>query len=137
MAFVHSKNTVVKLNAVDLSTFTDSTDFNDGVDTEDITTYGPTRTRKSYGASLGDGTISLKGTYDDGVSGPAKTIQPLMDAGAPVTFLFQPKGAGTGKPQQSVSVIITAFNVSSPVAGYCKWTAELQMTGDITRTDQA
>jgi hypothetical protein len=136
MAFIHGKNTVVKLNAVDLSTYTESTDFNDGVTVEKITTYGPTRTRESYGASLGDGKITLKGTYDDGASGPAKTIQPLMDAGTAVTFLFQPKGTGAGKPQQSVSVIVTAFNVSSPVAGYSKWTAELQMSGDITRTDQ-
>lgn len=136
MAFTHGKNTVVKLNATDLSAFTESTDWNDGVAVEKVTTYGATRTRESYGASLGDGKITLKGTFDDGASGPRKVIQPLMDAGAPVTFLFQPKGTGAGKPQESVSVIVMAFNQSSPVSGYIKWTCELQMSGDVTRTDQ-
>lgn len=136
MAFIHGKNTVVKLNAVDLSAFTESTDWNEGVTAEKVTTYGSNRTRESYGASLGDGKITLKGTCDDGGTGPTKTIQPLMDAGNAVTFLFQQRGTGAGKPQQSVSVIITAFNVSQPVNGFSKWTAELQMSGDVTRTDQ-
>lgn len=137
MAFIHGKNTVVKWGAVDLSTFTESTDVNDGTEAEEVTTYGPTRTRKSYGGSLGDGTITCTGTSDDGAAGPAKTLQPLMDAGSPVTFTFQPKGTGVGRPQLVVDVIITAFNVTSPVGGYSKWTCEMQMSGAVNRADQA
>lgn len=136
MAFIHGKNTVVKWGATDLSVYTESTDWTDGVSAEKVTTYGPTRTRESYGASLGDGKITCKGTCDDGVTGPCKVIPPLMDAGAPVVFTFWPKGSGAGKPSRVVSVIITSFNESSPVSGYAKWTCEMQMTGDVTRTDQ-
>jgi len=136
VAFIHGKNTIVKWGATDLSVYTESTDFNDGVAAEKVTTYGPTRTRESYGASLGDGKITCKGTSDDGVTGPAKVLQPLMDAGNPVTFTFWPKGSGAGKPSTVVDVIITAFNISQPVSGYAKWTCEMQMTGPITRTDQ-
>lgn len=136
MAFIHSKNTQVLWGAVDLSAFTESTDWNDSTDTEEVTTYGPTRTRKSYGASLGDGTISCAGTSDDGAAGPSKTLAPLKDAGAEVTFTLRPKGAGAGKPQKVVNVIITAFNETNPVGGYSKWTCEMQMTGSINRADQ-
>lgn len=136
MAFIHGKNTVVKWGANDLSTYTESTDFNDGVAAEKVTTYGPTRTRESYGASLGDGKITCKGTADDGATGPEAVLAPLMDTGAPVTFTFQPKGTGVGRPQKVVDVIITAFNTSHPVGGYVKWTCEMQMSGAINRAPQ-
>jgi hypothetical protein len=136
MAFIHGKNTVVLWGAADLSTFADSTDWNDSTDAEEVTTYSPTRTRKSYGASLGDGKVTCSGTSDDGASGPAKVLEPLKDAGAEVVFTFRPKGTGVGKPQKIVSVIITAFNVTSPVGGFSKWTCEMQMSGDINRADQ-
>lgn len=136
MAFIHGKNTVVKWGAVDLSAFSDSTDWNDGVDAEEVTTYGPTRTRKSYAGGLGDGKVTVKGTVDDGAAGPTKTLEPLMDAAAAVTFTFRPKGTGVGLPQKIVDVVITAYNISQPVGGFSKWTCEMQMTGAINRADQ-
>lgn len=136
MAYIHGKNTVVLWDANDLSVFTESTDWNDGVAAEKVTTYGPTRTRESYGSSLGDGKITCKGTSDDGAAGPAKVLEALMDAGNLVTFTFRPKGTGAGKPQKAVSVLITAFNVSQPASGYSKWTCEMQMSGTVNRADQ-
>lgn len=136
MAFIHGKNTVVLWGAADLSAFTDSTDWNDGTDAEDVTTYGPTRTRKSYQASLGDGKITCSGTSDDGVTGPADVLEPLKDAGSLVTFTFRPTGTGAGRPQKVVSVVITQFNQTAPVAGYSKWTCEMQMSGDVNRARQ-
>lgn len=136
MAFIHGKNTVVLWGGTDLSAYAESTDWNDSTDAEDVTTYGPTRTRKSYGASLGDGTITCAGTSDDGAGGPAAVILPLKDAGAPVTFTFRPKGTGGGLPQKVVDVIITAYNETSPVGGFSKWTCEMQMSGTINRAAQ-
>lgn len=136
MAFIHGKNTVVKWGAVDLSAFTDSTDWNDGVTAEKVTTYGPTRTRESYAGSLGDGKITCKGTADDGGAAPSAVLEPLMDAAAEVTFTFRPSGTGVGKAQKVVNVIITAVNLSDPVGGFVKWTCEMQMTGALNRTPQ-
>lgn len=134
MAFIHGKNTVVKLNAVDLSAFTDSTAFNDDTDIHEVTAYG--LTRKTHNAGLGDGKVTISGTYDDGASGPRATIKPLKAAGTAVTFIFQPAGTGVGKAQSSVSVIVKSFNESSPAAGMTKWTAELQMTGALNEANQ-
>ncbi len=136
MAFIHGKNTVVLWGAVNLSAFAESTDWNDETDAEDVTTYGPTRTRKSYAGSLGDGKITCTGTADDGAAGPAAILEPLKDAAALVTFTLRKKGTGSGLPQKIVSVIITAYNETLPVAGYSKWTCEMQMSGDINRANQ-
>lgn len=134
MAIRHGKNTVIKVNAVDLSAFTSMTDFNDGIDVEAVTCYGALR--KAYGSGLGDGTITISGVYDDGAAGPRGTLKSLMAAGAAVSFLFWPEGAGAGKAQSSVNVIITSFKESAPVAQHIKWSAELQMTGTLNEADQ-
>lgn len=136
MAFTHGKNTFVSLNAVNLSTFTKQTSFEDSTSVHDVTTYGPTRTRKSKQAGLGDGKITISGVYDDGATGPRLTIKPLKAAGTAVPFVFQPEGVGTGKSQSVVSVIIASYNESSSVDDMIQWTAELEMTGDLNEADQ-
>ena len=135
MAFIHGKNTVVTVDGDDLSAFTNSTEFNDGKEAHDVTCYGASR--KAHSAGLGDGKITIAGVYDDGAGGPRATLKPLMAAGLPVTFLFKPEGTGAGKAQSSVSVLVTAFNESAPVADMIKWTCELQMTGALDETDQS
>lgn len=134
MAYIHGKLTVITINASDISAFTNSTSFEDAKDTHDITCYGATR--HAWGAGLGDGKITISGVYDDGATGPRGVLKPLLAAGTAVTFVFRPEGTGSGKAQSSVSVIVSSFNESSPSADYIAWTAELQMTGALTETDQ-
>lgn len=137
MSFVHGKNTFVSLNAVNLSTFTKTTTFEDSTSTHDVTTYGPTRKRKSFVSGLGEGKVTIAGVYDDGAAGPRGTIKPLKAAGAAVEFIFQPEGAGTGKAQSVVDVIVASYNESAAVDDMIQWTAELTMTGDLDETDQS
>lgn len=135
MAFRHGKDTVVLIEANDLSAFTNSTSFGDETEANETTTYG--RTRKTYVGGLGDGKITISGVYDDGATGPRTIIKPLKSAGAAVTFTFRPEGTGSGKQQSIVDVIITAFNESAPVADIIAWTCEMQMTGPLDETDQS
>lgn len=135
MTNVHGKNTVVKLNGVDYSEYSNSTDFKDSTEAHENTTYG--RNRKTYHSGLGDGTVSVGGFYDTTlVEGPRALFKPLKAAGDAVEFIYQPEGAGAGKAQSRVDVIITAFEESSPVGDMVTWTAELQMTGDLDETPQ-
>lgn len=132
--FIHGRLTVVKVNAVDLSVYTDTTEFDDDTEVEKVTCYGATR--HAYGSGLGDGTITISGTHASDATGPRKTLKPLKAAGTVVPFLFQPAGTGAGKAQSSVSVIVKKYKDSSPAAGFTKWTATLQMTGALDETDQ-
>lgn len=132
MAFRHGKNTVVKLGADDLSAFTNSTAFNRSADAVDVTTYG--KDSKVFIGGLKDCKVTIEGNYDDSVGGPADVIEPLL--GTAVDFTFQPAGTGAGKAQKVVNVIVTAFNVSSPVADQVKWTCEMQGSDDVDDTPQ-
>lgn len=134
MGNIHGRLTVVKVNAVDISEFTDNTEFNDGVDTHDTTTYGAGR--KRYDSGLGDGTISIGGTHSNEANNPRDVLKPLMAAGLPVEFVYRPNGTGASKPQSIVNVLVKSYKDSSPVANMCKWTAELQMTEDLNEADQ-
>jgi len=135
MTSVHGKVTVVTLNGVDYSAYSNSTDFKDATDTHETTTYG--RTRKVYNGGLGDGTVSVGGFYDTtAVSGPRALFKPLKAAGNAVPFVYRPEGTGSGKAQSTVSVIISSFEESSPVGDMVTWSAELQMTGVLDETAQ-
>ena len=132
MAFVHGKNTFVSLNGSDLSAFCDSSTFGRKSDKHDLTTYG--KDDHVYGGGLGDGSASIGGFYDNTAAGPRDIIEPLI--GTVVTFIRRPEGTGSGKPQDSVSVLVEEYEETSPVADYVKWTATLQPSDAITSTNQ-
>lgn len=134
MAFNHAKNTVVKINAVDLSQYTNTAEMVDDTETHDVTCFGAVR--KAYRAGLGDGTFTIGGVHDDGATSPRAVLKPLKTAGTITTFLYQPEGAGAGKAQSSVSVIVKQYTDTSAVNAMHMWKATLQMTGPLDETDQ-
>ncbi len=135
MTFVHGKNTFVSVGGTDLSSFTNQTSYNRSADSHDVTTYG--KNAKVYAAGLKDGTATITGTYDNGVAGPRAILRPLIGATNTVTFIFRPEGTGTGKPQDSVAVFVTAYEETNPVADMVSWSATLQFSDDVTTTTQA
>lgn len=132
MAFIHGKNTYVSLNSTDLSSFTKTTTYNRSSDSHDVTTYG--KSSHVYAGGLLDGTVTLEGVYDDGATSPREVIRPIL--GTVVTFVFRPEGTGSGKPQDTMSVLVTAYNESNPVDDMVQWTCELQMSDTVTVTGQ-
>lgn len=133
MAFVHGKDTFISVNASDISAFCNTSTFTRTADSHDVTTYGSNN--HVYVGGLGDGTSSIGGIYDNGATGPRDIIEPLI--GTVVTFIRRPEGTGSGKPQDSVQALITNYVETSPVADMVTWTSELQLSGDVTSTNQA
>jgi hypothetical protein len=134
MSFVHGKDTFISLDGNNLSTFTNTSSWEDGADKHDVTCYGADRKAYSYG--LGDGKLSFGGVYDNTASGPKAIIEPIKDAEALVPLIRRPEGTGSGLPQESVSVLVEKYTESNPVADMVTWSCDLQMSGDITRTTQ-
>lgn len=134
MGYVSGENTVVTINATDISAFTNNTDFDDTHEVYDTTCYGAQRKTKKAG--LGDGTIKISGIYDDGAGGPRTVLKALKAAKAAVTFIYRPEGTGSGLAQDSVSVIVSSYKEGDPVAGMITWESVLEMTGALTSTDQ-
>jgi hypothetical protein len=56
---------------------------------------------------------------------------------AAVTILRQPEGTGTGLPQDSFSAILTSYVETNPVEEKISFSADFQVTGDVTTTAQA
>lgn len=133
MAFKHGKDTYISLDGDDLSSFTNTSDLEVGADEHDVTCYGKDDHVVSGG--LGTGKVTMGGIYDDGASGPKAVIEPLI--GTVVTLIRRPIGTGTGKPQESLSVLVKSYKETNPVADMIAWTAEFTKSDAITRTTQA
>jgi hypothetical protein len=133
MAFVHGKGTVHTLNAVDLSAFATEVDWTQTADKHDVTTFGATA--HAYQGGLLDGTATLKGVYDNGATGPGKTIRPLI--GTVVALVYEPEGIATTKPVHTVNVLVTSYDETAPVADMIKWTCQLQFTGPVVDSSHA
>lgn len=132
MTFVHGKNTYVSLNGVNLSAFTTSSQLEKTADKHDVTTYG--QTTHIYGGGLLDGTGSLSGVYDNGVAGPRAAILPLL--GTTTTLVRRPDGTGSGKAQDSVTVLVEKYVETNPVADQVTWSCDFQLSGPVTTTAQ-
>lgn len=130
MVFKHGKDTVIKLNAVDLSQYVDSSELERTADSHDVTTYG--KQSHVYQGGLLDGKAKMSGTYNDAIAGPRATIEPLI--GTVVALLRQPTGPGTGKPQDSVNVLVVGYTESNPVADMVKWSCDMQCSDEVTTT---
>ena len=134
MAFIHGKNTFISVDGNDLSAYTNQSELNLTADSHDVTTYG--KDSHVYQAGLKDGTASISGIYDDTAStGPRAVLEPLVGAAA-VTLIRQPEGTGPA-PQDSVSVIVTKYTETNPVADMVTWSADLQLAGDVDSTAQS
>lgn len=134
MSKVHGKNTYVSVNSVDISAYCTSCEFGRTGDAHDVTTFGNNSHRKQGG--LYDGTVSLEGIYESvSVSGGPPAIFPSI-LNTVVPLVYRPEGTGSGKAQRSVSVLLTTYNESSPVADMITWSAEGEFDGDVSSTTQ-
>jgi hypothetical protein len=133
MAFVHGKNTYISLDAKDLSAYTNTSELSRSADSHDVTTYG--KNSHVYQGGLLDGKASMGGIYDStALTGPRAVIEPLI--GTTVELIRRPEGTGTGKPEDTVDVLVVGYVETNPVADMVTWSCELQCSDDIATTVQ-
>lgn len=133
MAFVHGKNTEITLDSQDLSAFCNTSQLDQESDEHDVTGYGSDDYVVQGG--LLKGAFTMGGTYDDSATGPKAVIEPMI--GTVVTLVRKPAGAGAGKPQETVDVLVKKYTETNPVAGMITWQCDMTKSGPITRTSQA
>jgi hypothetical protein len=96
MAFVHAKNTVIKVSGTDISAYTNTSNFEKNADKHDTTTYG--KDAHVFAGGLLNGAMGFGGIYDStATTGPRALLEPLV--GTNVTVIRRPEGTGSGKPQ--------------------------------------
>lgn len=132
MAFVHAKDTFISLDANDLSSFTNTSELSRTADSHDVTTYG--KDSHVFSGGLLNGNASMGGIYDSTTSGPRDVIEPLI--GTVVELIRRPEGTGSGLPEDAVNVLVTNYTETNAVASMVQWRADLQLSDDVTSTDQ-
>lgn len=135
MALQHTKDTFISVDGDDLSTFVTTSQLEKTADSHDVTTYG--KDSHVFAPGLKNGTATMSGLYDTTANtGPRGVLEPLIGAAA-VTLIRRPEGTGSGKPQDSVDVLITKYVETAPVADYATWSCDMQLSDDVTTTAQS
>ncbi len=133
MTFIHGKGTYISIDGDDISTYCTQSDFTRSADSHDVTTYGKNAHVKQGG--LQDGSASISGIYDNTANtGPRAILEPLI--GTVVELIRRPEGTGTGKPQDTVDVLVQEYVESSPVADMVTWTLALELSDDVVSAAQ-
>lgn len=135
MAFTHGKDAAFLIDdtagvLTDISAFVDNVSFPQTLEPGETTTYG--KESKTYIVGLQDATISISGKWD----GAAGAIDAIMVGGpepATRTFEYGPEGSAVGSVKKTGECIRTSYDVSAPVADVVTFTAEFQVTGDVTQ----
>jgi hypothetical protein len=133
MAFGHGKSAVFKLDDSgatlrDLSSYINEASMPREIETAETTTFGSSA--KTYITGLTDATISISGLYDSTADG---YLAGVVGQAATLSFEYGPLGSTGGYVKYSGECILTSYEVSSPVGDVVTFSADLQVTGAITR----
>ncbi len=140
MAFVHGKNSIIKVDnaagtLTDISAVANSVEMPRSLDTGETTTFGTSA--KTYIAGLNDGTVSISGLYDPAVDATLSAAVDAVAAGtlATATVEWAPAGgpASASKPKFTCEVIWTSYSVSAGVGDVETFKLEGQRSGATTR----
>ena len=127
MAFKHGSKAVFKVGnptATDISQYLTTVGISRSADTAEVTVLG--NASKAYLAGLKDATISIEGNLDPTIN---TTLSGLVGQDGTL-FEYLPQGGTT--PKVSGSCVCTSYEISTPVDGAGTFSAEFQVTGDVT-----
>ena len=134
MAFYPANDVYFSVDGTNIAAYCSSIDVSYTVDELETTTFAAGG--HTYLGGMTGGSVSVSGSYDDGSGGPKAIVEPLMRDGDLVTAVYRPEGTGTGKPQQSFSVLVTTYGESSAVGEIIKWSSEMKVSGAVTDSTQ-
>jgi hypothetical protein len=132
MGFVHGKDTYISIASNDISAYCNSSNFERSADSHDVTCFG--KDAHVFVGGLLNGQCGVEGLYDNTTSGPRDIIEPLI--GTNVTLVRRPEGTGSGLPVDTVDALVMKYTETSPVADMVKWSCDLQLSDDVTSTNQ-
>jgi len=134
MAFGHGKSAVFKLDDSggtlrDLSSYINEASMPRDIETAETTAFGSSA--KSYITGLSDATISISGIFDAVSDG---YLAGALGQSATLSFEYGPLGSTASMIKYTGEAILTSYEVSSPVGDVVTFSADLQVTGAVTRT---
>lgn len=137
MSFASGKAGVFKLDnsggsLIDLSAYIDNVDFPRDAQLLETTTLGATA--RTYILGFKNATIALKGKWDGGGAAIDAHLSAVLGQVATISFEYGPEGSTGGMVKYLGEAITTKYSMSTPVDGVVSWSADLQISGAVTRT---
>ena len=131
--FRHGKSTVFKVDnaagtLTDISNTLTDVSFPQTVETAETTSFGSSA--KTYIVGLTDSTISVSGNWDATVDAHLAAI---LGQAATVSFEYGPEGSTSTYIKYSGEAIVTSYEKSGAIGDVVSYSAELQVTGAVTR----
>ena len=135
MAFHHGKGSSFKIDntagtLTDISSNVNTAELARSLELGETTNFGDNQ--KSYIVGLADGTISIGGQWDESSGGVDAALAGGTEP-ASRTFEYGPEGSSSGDIKYSGECILTNYTISNPVGDVVTWSADLQITGAVTR----
>jgi hypothetical protein len=136
MASINSKSLTLSVNSDNISAYTNSVEISSETSTHDVTGFGSDA--KAFTPGLNEATMTTEGWYDTTASGGTADVLDTIYAGnAAVAVQYRPEGAGTGLPNWAFDAVLTSYSLSHAVDDIVMWSADWQITGDVTKTNQS
>ena len=131
--FRHGKSTVFKVDnssgtLTDISNTLTDVSFPQTVETAETTSFGSSA--KTYIVGLSDSTVSVSGNFDATVDAH---LAGILGQAATVSFEYGPEGSTAGQVKYTGEAILTSYEKSGAVGDVVTYSAELQVTGAVTR----
>lgn len=126
MAFGHGSKAYVKVDATDISEYTESADLGFDVDSDDIKAFGETWVQRVFG--LISATLNAACAYDPTLDA---AMWAAMTGSADVVFEFGPQGSAGVK--YTGNMRISANRIAAPSTGKVTQTLTCLPTGPISR----
>lgn len=131
--FRHGKNTVFKLDnaggtLTDISTVLNSVSFPRETEILETTSFGSSY--RTYVVGFQNATISIEGSYDATVDAH---LAGVLGQDATLSFEYGPEGSTAGQVKYTGEAYLTSFETSGGVGDIVSFSAELQVSGAVTR----
>lgn len=131
MAFVHGKGVVVTIGTKDISAYSNKLKWTRTADSHDTTTFG--KSAHTYAGGLLDGKFSIDGLYDTtALLSPRNAIMPML--GTSVALVYKPEGTSTGKPVDTVNVVITQYEEGAEIDDMVTFSIEGVLSDTVVTT---
>jgi len=131
--FRHGKSTVFKVDnsggtLTDISNTLTDVSFPQSVDTAETSAFGTSA--KTYVVGLTDATISISGMFDATVDAH---LNGILGQAATVSFEYGPEGSTSTNVKYTGEAILTSYEKSGAIGDMVSYSAELQVSGAVTR----
>jgi len=139
MAFVHGKKAVFKIDnsagtPTDISAYCEEVSLSRSIETAETTTFG--NDSKTYITGLTDATVSLSGKFDAAnASAVDAVLTGILGSASTVSWAYRTSSASTStsNPEYQGEGILTSYEVAATVGDAVTFSAELQVSGAVTR----